>query len=171
MGIIDSVPKGEGKFFEQVLHISVLFHNATSDGRWSSLPMHLQRISKIYPSCHSIAMAVSFLVPEMKLVHGVYMGFIDGEGDNTGRMFLNTCAHSWNVTPSGTIIDSYPVGILAGGPVVVASHGTYKSFGANHYVAKPEIKTRLPMYKHWSMACLIADVVMYTASNQEKKSV
>lgn len=162
--IIDSLPKGEGKFLEQAMLVSNLFYDATSDNRWRDLPTSLQRISKISPSCHAIAMAVSILVPGLKVVHGVYRGFVDGENDDAGHLFLNTCAHSWNVTPSGTIIDSYPVGILTGGPVIVASHGTYKSFGANHYAPKPEIRTQLPMYNHWSMACLIADVVTYAAN-------
>lgn len=56
----------------------------------------------------------------------------------TLRMF--TCAHSWLKTPDGNIIDVYPCGIYAIGPIMVTADDTYGHFGANQYQELAEAK-------------------------------
>lgn len=54
-------------------------------------------------SCHVVAAAVQRAWPSLKLVHG---------------RFMMHWEHSWLVTPSGNIIDAYPIAVL-GGPILI----------------------------------------------------
>ena len=160
--IINSLPKGEGEFLKQILDVTDLFIQVTgSDDKLLQLPQHLRGIKSVPACCHSIALAISMLVPGMRVVHGIYRGLVEGEGEENGQLILRRCAHSWNVTPHGTIIDSYHVGVHSGGPVIVASHGQHRDFGAGHYCELPEVVTKLPMFKHYSIACTIVDVINF----------
>lgn len=162
--IINSVPKGDIPLFEKIVEIFSLFESATSKEGRTNLPRHLGRVLDINPECHTIALAITMLVPEMKTQHGIYVGVVSTDDERGYR--ATDCAHSWNVTPNGTIIDSYPVGVVTGGPAIVASHGMYQPFGSGLYVDRPQITSKLQMYKIWSRANLLADVVRFAQENQ-----
>ena len=161
--IINSVPKDDIPLFQRISDIFNLFGSVTSKEGRVNLPSYLDRVLSIDPECHTIALAISMLVPEMRIRHGIYVGITSSDDERGYR--ATDCAHSWNVTPNGTIIDSYPVGVITGGPAIVASHGIYQPFGSGLYVDRPEITSRLPMYKIWSRAQLIVDVVRFAQEN------
>ncbi len=152
-----TVPEADVALYIKVCELFDLFANATRNGRSKKLPGHLSRISEIIAECHTIATAISMLLPELKVRHGMFVGIecVDS------RHSCTTCAHSWNVAPGGTIIDAYPVGVISGGPIMMVSTGTYKPFGSGLYFECPLEMSNLPMYKIWNRAALIADVVLY----------
>lgn len=164
--IVKSIPEGEGKYIRMFIELNELFGDLTQTHKKESLPSELRRVYEISPECHTIAMAVSMLVPGMALKHGVYVG-LKKTSEHGSEFRMVECAHSWNVTPCGMIIDSYPVGVLVGAPVIVVSSGTYQPFGSGLYVERPEITTKLNMYKIWNRATLLADVARHVRGQNQ----
>lgn len=166
---LPTVPKGDIEYFAKISHIFALFAKVGRKNGSVALPGRLKRVFDISPECHTISIAISMLIPEMKVRHGVYLGF-NKNGGQRKSLSLTDCAHSWNVAPGGTIIDSYPVGVINGGPVIVVSTGTYQPFGANLYIEGSQILKKLPMFKIWSRAALLADVILYVEEVEETKA-
>ena len=158
------IPKEDSRWYRKVSDLFEIFRRAVSEDHRAKLPTHLKRVCSVDFECHSIAVAVSIIFPELKAVHGIYCGVRHIEE----KKMLNTCSHSWNVAPGGTIIDSYPVGVISGGPVIVISHGLYKDFGSGHYHQRPlqVVARALPMFSIWSRACLLVDVIEYARSQE-----
>jgi hypothetical protein len=88
--------------------------------------------TKEFPTfeCHSTCRAIAEHIGELKVVDGHYLG-VSRRRRNDVK--LRYCAHSWLTTPSGSIIDPYPVGIFSVNPIMVITRGKYKSFGGNLY--------------------------------------
>src|SRR3989338_7413313 len=82
---------------------------------------------KALPSfeCHSICRAVASKVTKLKVVDGKYVGVRQRRNrkKKTCRLYLRYATHSWLVTPSGSIIDPYPVGFLTPNPVLMVGKG------------------------------------------------
>lgn len=157
----NSIPKEDLDWFSKIHSLFHLLKIAREKHKIGAVPDTMKRILDKSLECHTIATIVSMMFKEIKLVHGVYGG-INHTSDHPS---FTTCAHSWNMTPSGTIIDSYPVGIITGGPVIVVSHGMYKDFGKGLYIPKPEIVVELPLYKIWSRAVEFTNLLQYTQGN------
>lgn len=90
--------------------------------------------------CHVIARAIALALPRLKLVNGFYLGF--KKRKRAGRAFYQfvKCEHSWLVTPTGTIIDPYPVGYLTIDVIMVATRGPLKVYGGNQYLQDEKAK-------------------------------
>jgi len=58
---------------------------------------------QLFVSCHVLARVVTSFFPKFPYRDGYYADFFE---------------HSWNVTPTGHVLDVYPVGCL-GGPIII----------------------------------------------------
>lgn len=90
---------------------------------------------KVRYRCHSICYALVRLVPGLRVQDGTYLGFETRR--ETGRLHFKPRIwnHSWLQTPSGAVIDAYPIGFISfGGPIIVASGKRLGPFGTNYYV-------------------------------------
>ncbi|MFA6432948.1 MAG: hypothetical protein WCV82_04020, partial [Candidatus Paceibacterota bacterium] len=76
-----------------------------------------KRINTIF-ECHSICRAVILEIPDgsLRCVDGDLVGI--EIGDDLAVRF-HVCSHSWLVTENGAIIDPYPPGIMAMGPLLI----------------------------------------------------
>ncbi len=93
-------------------------------------------------NCHTICRAVGRCVPELKVLDGWYLG-VEPPIQFDGRQVLigniRRCAHSWLLTPDGTIIDPYPVGFVITNPILIPAKGDYRFFGYDLYVPDPKV--------------------------------
>lgn len=89
--------------------------------------------SKLSFECHSIARAISIIIPELKMVNGVYLGLEWSKKKTGPKCRIRTCRHSWLVTPDGAILDPYPVGFITIDVPLVVTKGLYKMFGGAFY--------------------------------------
>jgi len=90
------------------------------------------RGTKEFPTfeCHTICRAIALHIKELKVVDGHYIGV--SRKDRKGAR-IRLCDHSWLVTPSGSIIDPYPVGCFVANAMLVVTRGEYRSFGGGLY--------------------------------------
>ena len=109
--------------------------------------------------CHSICRAVCLAIPDLRCVDGVYMG-IDMDAA-TGDYKLYSCAHSWLVLQSGSIIDPYPVGILSIGPLLIVNKGNYRVFSGGRYIEKPEALDQICFRKTWRKARVLHKLYLF----------
>lgn len=86
------------------------------------------------PNCHAICRALAKHVRGIKVVDGNFIGLKQQKKKGQTYFKLRFAAHSWLVTPSGTIIDPYPVGFMSVNPVMVVTRGEYKPFGHGAYM-------------------------------------
>ena len=89
--------------------------------------------------CHSTCRAIALHVQELMVVDGHYIGVSRKRRRDKVDARLRYCTHSWLVTPSGSIIDPYPVGILSMNPILIVTRGKYKSFGGGLYWPNAEV--------------------------------
>lgn len=75
--------------------------------------------------CHTIARAIALVIPELKLVDGVVLGY-----KRRGKSPYNY--HSWLLTPDGAIIDPYPFWCLSD-VILVPTKNKYRRFGGALY--------------------------------------
>ena len=87
--------------------------------------------------CHSICRAISWFIPELKVIDGRYLGLKTTE--NGQRFEIYSCTHSWLKTPDGSILDPYPPGSIGIAPILVVCKGAYSYFGGNMYVPDPNV--------------------------------
>jgi hypothetical protein len=107
--------------------------------------------------CHSIATVLAMVVPELKVVHGVYVG-IKILKDKSYQLI--TCDHSWLVTPDGAILDPYPVGYSVLIEVVlVPTQGEYIHYGAVNYVPQKGIRFRITRKEINKKARMLRDLI------------
>ena len=132
--------------------------------------------------CHTIARLINLAYPEISVVDGRLVGlkitemFANPNDPDSGlhserseafsvvkttfRIF--TSAHSWNMTPDGNIIDCYPCGIYATGPIMATSHPDSGHFGANHYQEMPEVRSGFDEEKSLSTAKQLLEIAGIT---------
>lgn len=90
--------------------------------------------------CHSICRAIASQIPELTVVDGKYLGI---GRDDKNAMTAQFSWHSWLVTPSGKIIEPYPVGFIAIHPMIVVNLGPYADFGYNLYTPDPGVTEKV----------------------------
>jgi hypothetical protein len=91
--------------------------------------------------CHSIARAIAQSFPELTLVDGHVIG-LHRTPKAKGKRYtaeLRYANHSWLATPDDAIIDPYPLGALAVGPLLVVNKGVYADFGGQLYVPDDDV--------------------------------
>lgn len=169
--VYDSFTQGDRRLFSMIFKF------------WLELESNLiekSKSGKEIPSweCHSIARLVHLAYPSTIVTDGRVVGFKrvemfsapeDSEGvlmpsfsaefcipRTTLKMF--TCAHSWLKTPDGAIIDVYPCGIYAIGPIMVTADDVYGHFGANHYQELAEVRSQFDENKAWSTAKKLLEI-------------
>ena len=74
-------------------------------------------------NCHSICRALAIIIPQLKVVDGLFLGLSQKKSSKAVR-----ANHSWLLTPDRAIIDPYPVGIISMSPLLVPTKGKYSSF-------------------------------------------
>jgi hypothetical protein len=87
-------------------------------------------------NCHSVTLALASMVPELICKHGYMLGIKkdDPRNGESNLTLLAVTNHSWLQTPHGSIIDAYPVGVMACTPVLVITKGYQGYCGGELYV-------------------------------------
>lgn len=93
--------------------------------------------------CHATCRAIALHIRELKVADGHYVGVSRKRRKDKVDARLRYCDHSWLVTPSGSIIDPYPVGFLALNPILVVTRGIYKNFGGGLYWPDKRVTERI----------------------------
>ena len=109
--------------------------------------------------CHTICRAIAGHIPNLKVVDGYYVGVSQTIGKNKATVYLRHCAHSWLVTPSGSIIDPYPVGFLSANAVLVVNRGRYKNFGGNLYWPIQKVAKKVSAKKLTRKVKLLSEII------------
>ena len=134
-----ALSKGDRELWLKVLDAVMV---AGDQGR--KLPKHY---SGVTVECHSICRGLAMHISGLKLVDGHYIG-LDSTEKEGGREFeIRHCDHSWLETPSGAIIDPYPVGFLATNPIVIPSTGKYLPFAKGSYVPSHSVTSKIATRK------------------------
>lgn len=128
----------------------------------------VNKLSHFIFECHSIATAFSIVIPELQLVHGYYCGLEWTRPKSKVHVRITTCPHSWLVTPSGTILDPYPVGIGTVDAVLVITKGRYKSFGSGLYRRSDSVLQDFSMAETWEKALYLACMIMKADADPNK---
>ena len=110
----------------------------------------------IVVECHSICRAISHLLPLLKVVDGKYIGMMFPEIDGKTQIQFAECDHSWLVTPDGSILDPYPVGVFTVAPLLVISSGKYQPFGKNMYMPHAKTTNEVITRKVWRQSRMLA---------------
>ncbi|MFA6076699.1 MAG: hypothetical protein WC735_01335 [Candidatus Paceibacterota bacterium] len=128
-----------------ILNNAVLQSFGKTDKRWWMKVLNLSLVTQEYATklpksvkfptfeCHTICRAIAKHIHGLKVVDGYYVGVAQQHRNGKVVAQLQYCEHSWLVTPSGSIIDPYPVGCLATNPILVVNRGKYKNFGGDLY--------------------------------------
>lgn len=124
--VLQSLSGVDKKLFVKVMDIFLVTQNYVQNNLQGT------KESLIF-ECHSTCRAIAEHVVELKVSDGHYIGITKNQSKEKVKVQLKFCSHSWLVTPSGSIIDPYPVGFLSVNPVLIVTRGKYKSFGGNFY--------------------------------------
>ena len=69
-------------------------------------------------NCHTITRLIARNIPELKVVDGWFYSTCPSR-EHPEKWNVYSCSHSWLITPSGgTIIDPYPLNLVAVGTIV-----------------------------------------------------
>ncbi len=117
-------------------------------------------ISKWKFECHSICRALAKVIPRVVVGTGYYVGVRLRKGKKGTRATPIFAEHSWLITPSGAIIDPYPVGFLAATAALVVGKGPYKRWGSNLYLPSKRVAARVPKMR--GMAQKIKELAAFT---------
>ncbi len=90
--------------------------------------------------CHDICRALAKHIPGLRVVDGNFVGMRQVMKSGELHMKLTYCSHSWLITPSGAIIDPYPVGLIACNPIILPKRGIGKHFGYSSYLKESSVK-------------------------------
>ncbi len=116
-------------------------------------------IPDIKYECHSICRGLALSLPELTLVDGLYFGVditvVNGEHTFDPKL----CDHSWLTTPSGSIIDPYPVSIIACGPLLVVTKGNHCRWGGQLYIPSSEVTRRIATADMAKRSEIIAETI------------
>ncbi len=93
--------------------------------------------------CHTICRAIALHIQELKVIDGHYMGVSRRRRKDKVDAWLQHCDHSWLITPSGSIIDPYPVGCFVANAMLVVTRGKYKHFGGGLYWSDKEMTKKV----------------------------
>ena len=107
--------------------------------------------------CHSVCRAIAMVMPLLKVVDGQYLG-AESKACEGGffKAKLFTCEHSWLITPSGSIIDPYPVAIFSAVPILILNRGEYRHYGGGHYVENFSITRKISDRKMYRKSFVLA---------------
>lgn len=126
--------------------------------------------SRLIYDCHSIARAISLVVPELKVVSGVYLGIKWTTEGEKSTYALRGCRHSWLVTPDGAILDPYPVGFLTLDVVLIpATAGNYTAFGQGLYRVQEVVLSEIPIRKIWKKTRALHKLVQKSEAHYKNK--
>lgn len=112
--------------------------------------------------CHSVCRAIAMNVKRLKVVDGYMVGAEQTIAPEGTCIAAKLCDHSWLTTPSGTIIDPYPVGILCGTPLLVCTRGKYAKFASGLYIPNNEVTGRVSGKKMYRKSAVLARIFRQT---------
>jgi len=101
--------------------------------------------------CHSICRALVLEIGNNAIhyVDGQLVGLEIG-GDCSVK--LHECTHTWLETKDGSIIDPYPVGIMAMSPLLITRGGIYGPFTTTRYRPNPGVTAEVSNRLTWRKA-------------------
>ncbi len=100
--------------------------------------------------CHTVARIIKLLIPDLKLHNGCVSGILyDSDTPHLIKM-----RHSWLSTPSGTIIDPHPSGILSLQIVLIVpnSNTINDAFGHSLYREEFDVLNEFDYREAWKNA-------------------
>ena len=141
------VPQADLDVFTEVFNIGNLV--------WAYERAHPKK-KPIY-RCHSVCRALVEVLPSLKVVDGHYLGakHILKKG-RVDRLKFLYYPHSWLVTPTGSIIDPYPVACFTQ-PILVVTRGRSSPCGKGLYIPNPDLT------KQFMRPKVIEETAVFTA--------
>ena len=97
--------------------------------------------SMLQVDCHAIARVISLIFKNLTLVDGYIIGLRINPGENTATIVHTD--HSWLRTPSGAILDPYPMGLISTtSALLIPTTGTrYTAHGSNFYHENAKVQS------------------------------
>jgi hypothetical protein len=160
--LMQSVSRQDKVIFTEVIKL-VKFARDYVD----SLPE--QKRKKLPPfECHSMCRGIVKHLKGCTVVDGHYFGI--ERAHNKKRCGLSRFAHhSWLRTPSGAIIDLYPVGFITITPVLVVNRGTYKAFGSGFYIPDKNVQRSFGRLRITHKSRVLSELIGKAKNGSTKK--
>ena len=122
--------------------------------RVKNILKHLEECINRFPEsqwntidCHTIARAVSVVVPTLHVKDGYLLGLDPIPGGQPGALAVKACDHSWLLTQSDSIIDVHPVGIISCSPLLICKGNTRMAWGHSLYQENSKVADRVASSK------------------------
>lgn len=111
--------------------------------------------------CHSICRALSLVLKnKVQYVDGLYVSL--KKYNDPKEYAVCRCDHTWLVTPSGSIINPYPVAMMTFSPLLFVNGGIYKNFVEAIYNPDPSVTKEKGNRETWRKAFILAKLFKTT---------